>query len=84
MLHRVLESFIPYFFKNSFYFQGQISGETSTNYEVFLGTQILQKLAVIFEVYRMGQNKIENFRRIVDDFQRRLDACIEAGGKQFA
>jgi hypothetical protein len=33
--------------------------------------------------YRVGKNQIENFRRIVDDFPRRLDACIEAGGKHF-
>jgi hypothetical protein len=31
----------------------------------------------------VGQNKIENFRRIVDGFPRRLDACIEAGEKHF-
>jgi hypothetical protein len=29
----------------------------------------------------VGQNKIDNFRRIVDGFPRRLDACVEAGGK---
>jgi hypothetical protein len=33
--------------------------------------------------YRVGQNKVENFRRVVDDFPRRLDACIEVGGKHF-
>jgi hypothetical protein len=34
-------------------------------------------------LYRMSQNKIENFHCIVDDFPRRLDARIEAGGKHF-
>jgi hypothetical protein len=29
---------------------------------------------------RVGQNKIENFQRIVDDFPRRLDAALKPAG----